>query len=61
MIEDESGASEPHDGHGLSYLQQKARDRKNVFEALMEAVKTHSLGQITHALYDVGGEYRRSI
>ena len=28
---------------------------------LMEAVKTHSLGQISHALYEVGGEYRRNI
>jgi isobutyryl-CoA mutase len=50
-----------HDGHGLAYLQNTARERKNVFEALMEAVKTHSLGQISHALYDVGGEYRRNM
>ncbi len=50
-----------HDGHGLAYLQKTARDRKNVFEALIEAVKTHSLGQISHALYDVGGEYRRNM
>ncbi|TKR33540.1 methylmalonyl-CoA mutase [Luteimonas gilva] len=50
-----------HDGHGLAYLQNTARDRKNVFAALMEAVKTHSLGQISHALYDVGGEYRRNM
>jgi methylmalonyl-CoA mutase len=50
-----------HDGHGLRYLQDTARDRKNVFAALMEAVKTHSLGQISHALYDVGGEYRRNM
>ncbi|MGH7744763.1 MAG: methylmalonyl-CoA mutase family protein, partial [Candidatus Dormibacteria bacterium] len=50
-----------HDGRGLKYLQDTARDRKNVFEALMEAVKTHSLGQISHALYDVGGEYRRNM
>ncbi|MEN1957891.1 methylmalonyl-CoA mutase family protein, partial [Luteimonas changyuni] len=49
-----------HDGHGLAYLQNTARERRNVFEALMEAVKTHSLGQISHALYDVGGEYRRN-
>lgn len=35
-----------------------ARDRKNVFEALMEALKIHSLGQISHAWYDVGAEYR---
>ncbi|HJU25094.1 MAG TPA: hypothetical protein VJ722_00320 [Rhodanobacteraceae bacterium] len=38
-----------------------ARDRKNVFAALMGAVKTQSLGQISHALYDVGGEYRRNM
>ncbi len=47
--------------HGLRYLQNTARERRNVFEALMEAVKTHSLGQISHALYDVGGEYRRNM
>jgi methylmalonyl-CoA mutase len=57
----ESEDEEVHDGHGLGYLQTTARDRKNVFEALMEAVKTHSLGQISHALYDVGGEYRRNM
>ncbi|MDG6347561.1 methylmalonyl-CoA mutase family protein [Luteimonas sp. 8-5] len=45
----------------LTTLQQTARDRKNVFAALMEAVKTHSLGQISHALYEVGGEYRRNM
>jgi methylmalonyl-CoA mutase len=50
-----------HDGHGLAYLQATARERRNVFQALMEAVKTHSLGQISHALYDVGGEYRRNM
>jgi methylmalonyl-CoA mutase len=49
------------DGHGLRYLQDTARDRRNVFASLMEAVKTHSLGQISHALYDVGGEYRRNM
>jgi len=46
---------------GLTYLQATARDRKNIFAALMEAVKTHSLGQISHALYEVGGEYRRNM
>jgi methylmalonyl-CoA mutase len=48
-------------GPGLTYLQSTARDRKNIFAALMEAVKTHSLGQISHALYEVGGEYRRNM
>ena len=46
---------------GLGYLQKTARDRANVFAALMEAVKSYSLGQISHALYDVGGEYRRNM
>jgi len=57
----EAEDEEIHDGHGLGYLQQTARQRQNVFAALMEAVKTHSLGQISHALYDVGGEYRRNM
>lgn len=46
---------------GLRTLQATARERRNVFESLMEAVKTHSLGQISHALYEVGGEYRRNM
>ncbi len=45
----------------LLRLQDTARARKNVFEQLMEAVKYNSLGQISHALYDVGGEYRRNM
>ncbi|HUA82096.1 MAG TPA: methylmalonyl-CoA mutase family protein [Dyella sp.] len=45
----------------LKTLQDTARERKNVFEQLMEAVKYNSLGQISHALYDVGGEYRRNM
>jgi len=45
----------------LRTLQNTARERRNVFEQLMEAVKYNSLGQISHALYDVGGEYRRNM
>ena len=45
----------------LKPLQGTARERKNIFAALMEGVKTHSLGQISHALYEVGGEYRRNM
>ncbi|SEI45613.1 methylmalonyl-CoA mutase family protein [Frateuria terrea] len=45
----------------LKRLQQTARERKNVFEQLVEAVKYNSLGQISHALYEVGGEYRRNM
>jgi methylmalonyl-CoA mutase len=46
---------------GLAYLQTTARARQNIFASLIEAVKTHSLGQISHALYEVGGEYRRNM
>ena len=45
----------------LAHLQQTARDRKNIFASLIEAVKYNSLGQISHALYEVGGEYRRNM
>jgi isobutyryl-CoA mutase len=45
----------------LAGLQDVARERGNVFEALMEAVKVASLGQISSALYEVGGEYRRNM
>jgi len=42
-------------------LQQVARERKNTFTALMQAAKVCSLGSMSHALYDVGGEYRRNM
>ena len=42
-------------------LQAVARERGNVFGALMETVKSNSLGQISQALYEVGGEYRRNM
>ena len=45
----------------LAHLQEVARARGNVFEALMQAVKYASLGQISTALYEVGGEYRRNM
>jgi methylmalonyl-CoA mutase len=45
----------------LERLQQTALDGGNIFEALMETVQTCSLGQITQALYDVGGKYRRNV
>jgi methylmalonyl-CoA mutase len=36
-------------------------DDGNVFEVLMDAVRHCSLGQITDALYEVGGQYRRNM
>ncbi len=48
-------------GAMLKRLQQAVIDNANVFEVLMDAVRVCSLGQITHALFSVGGQYRRSM
>ncbi|MDE2505164.1 MAG: methylmalonyl-CoA mutase, partial [Burkholderiales bacterium] len=45
----------------LQRLQQAVIDNRNVFEVLMDAVRCCSLGQITNALFEVGGQYRRSL
>ncbi len=45
----------------LKRLQQAVIDNRNVFEVLMDAVRCCSLGQITNALFEVGGQYRRSM
>ncbi|HVC29628.1 MAG TPA: methylmalonyl-CoA mutase family protein, partial [Steroidobacteraceae bacterium] len=45
----------------LDRLKQVACGGQNVFVQLMESVKTCSLGQISHALYEVGGRYRRNM
>jgi methylmalonyl-CoA mutase len=45
----------------LKRLKEVAIDNGNLFEQLMETVKYCSLGQITHALYEVGGQYRRNM
>jgi methylmalonyl-CoA mutase len=45
----------------LHDLQQQAIHNKNIFEALMETAKYCSLGQITKALFEVGGQYRRNM
>jgi isobutyryl-CoA mutase len=45
----------------LARLQQAAADGANVFAELMECVKVCSLGQISRALYQVGGQYRRNM
>ena len=42
-------------------LNPKYRERGNTFDALTEAGKVCSLGSMSHALYDVGGEYRRNM
>ena len=45
----------------LKDLQMKAIHNQNIFEALMEVCKVCSLGQITAALFEVGGQYRRNM
>ncbi|MEO6409523.1 MAG: fused isobutyryl-CoA mutase/GTPase IcmF [Burkholderiaceae bacterium] len=45
----------------LARLQQAVIENRNVFEVLMDAVRCCSLGQITNALFEVGGQYRRSM
>jgi methylmalonyl-CoA mutase len=48
-------------GQLLHNLQHTAIAGENIFESLMEACKYCSLGQISHALYEVGGQYRRNM
>jgi methylmalonyl-CoA mutase len=45
----------------LKDLQNTAINNKNMFDSLMEVSKYCSLGQITNALFDVGGQYRRNM
>ncbi|MEM6820144.1 MAG: methylmalonyl-CoA mutase family protein [Pseudomonadota bacterium] len=53
--------SETATTEALTKLQAVARERGNMFDTLMEAVQVCSLGQISGALYAVGGEYRRNM
>ena len=53
-----------HDGEAegaLKRLQEVAREGGNIFEELLKTVRFSSLGQISNALYEVGGQYRRSM
>ena len=47
--------------NALQRLQSVSLSGENIFEELMETVKVCTLGQITQALYDVGGKYRRNM
>lgn len=54
-------ANVQHAPAALKRLQQVAVENGNIFAALMDAVKVCSLGQITNALFEVGGQYRRNM
>ena len=45
----------------LEQLKLAVLENRNVFEVLMRAVRVCSLGQITNTLFEVGGQYRRSM
>ena len=45
----------------LERLKQAAMNNENIFAVLVEAVRCCSLGQITNALFEVGGQYRRNM
>ena len=53
--------NEPFSANALHELQRAVISNKNIFAEMMNAVKYCSLGQITHALYEVGGQYRRNM
>lgn len=54
-------AKEAKSEAAINRLQEVAVHNGNIFEELMETVKVASLGQITKALYEVGGQYRRNM
>jgi methylmalonyl-CoA mutase len=53
--------NEEKSGEKLDALKTAAGNNENLFEVLMDTVKYCSLGQITHALFEVGGQYRRNM
>ncbi len=53
--------NEDKSDEALKQLQKVAIDGGNIFEKLMEVCKVCSLGQISNALYEVGGQYRRNM
>ena len=61
MLNNLQEANLEHVNQHLSNLQDAAINNQNIFEKLMEATKVCSLGQITSALFEVGGQYRRNM
>ena len=61
MLKDLHNRNETTSAEKLKEIQMAAIQNKNVFEVLMEATKYNSLGQVTEALFEVGGQYRRNM
>ena len=60
-VENVHKTNTPNASKVLDQLKRKAITNDNLFDCLMETVKTCTLGQITNALYEVGGKYRRNM
>jgi isobutyryl-CoA mutase len=60
-IENVQNRNEEKSYAALSTLQKAAVNNENLFDKLMETAKYCTLGQITNALYEVGGKYRRNM
>ncbi len=61
MVNNFKQRNEERANQSLKNLQKVASQNGNIYEELMETTKVASLGQISQALYDVGGRYRRSM
>lgn len=61
MLENLHKAKETEGEKALAKIQKAAIQNQNVFNELMDAAKVCSLGQITNALFEVGGQYRRNM
>lgn len=61
MLGDLHKGNEDRNSEMIEMLQKAAIQNENIFEKLMEACKYCSLGQITSALFEVGGQYRRNM
>ncbi len=61
MLAELHKANEGKSAEALTRIQKAAVQNQNIFEELMDAAKVCSLGQITDALFEVGGQYRRNM
>jgi methylmalonyl-CoA mutase len=61
MLQNLQTCNEQRSKTAISKVQEAAIQNKNMFVELMEATKYCSLGQLTSALFAVGGQYRRNM
>lgn len=61
MLDSLHSANEERANETIREIQKAAVNNENIFDVLMEAVKYCSLGQLTQAMFEVGGQYRRNM